>query len=662
MSYLTVVSHKVEAYSSDGRIIPCDYMKHGRFSLKCEFSAGLHYLFIRFAEERTYSKGYELRTAIKLFLDYAIEYELQNPGVLHLNNLSQISPEVFYGYDSFLKRRRGPKDLATRLKTALKLVGQNYDEGMPILSLPLLGPSESKVHEPLTDNCFTELSTALRSHIDYLYEKLRFRGVVDVADPYTFEEVNSVIRTPHAWVPDKARSLKTLLVNNHPFVAPNDEYTTLFRRAQTPCNRPDPVNVVELIYMRYHNPAIRRLTKKAQKLIDLADLLELFYPSALDQSAIVMFLQLQTGWNKETVMGIDGEDFEHVLSEALSSAQTLIRSEKQKSQSTHKPYLSPKMFLAPSSREDKYSAYNLIKLAKALSAPLTNLPVECESERATRGQNPLFMAMRSLHEMSATTTAKGTRPGRFISVTYKNAWERGVLEFFKKYEVREHGKRLSKIGELSGRLRPTWIRYMRDKSNRPLSIVALQQGHKSIETTDIYYDSSGPAMQLRRQRLGLELGVVAELLRERKFKGLIGKRRSTSREYASFRIFTIPGHERSLWACMDSFKPDWPGSATEIPAGEKCSEIPRCLFCSRVCVFEDSLPFLMHRQGTIQDQLENIQESAFDAPLSDELKIIEYILDEWGDERALKDAARYLRKHPDLLPVEMQLLSALVED
>ena len=661
MSYLTVVSRKTKARCSDGTVVPCDYLRHRRFRHDCHLSAGLHYLFIRYSKGRTYARAYALRTAIKMFLDYTIEYEQQNPTTLHLTSLSQVSPEVFYGYDSFIKSKQGPEGLATRLKSALKAVAQNSDEGMPILALPLLDDPQSKVHEPLTETCFQQLSAALQTHIDNLYAKLAFRSKVNAAKPYLLAEVMTVAKKAHAWVPDDARSLKTLIANGHPFAVPHDEYVRVFRRVQITTHRPALESIVELIYTQYHYPAITREVKR-KKTIKLAQLLDLFYPTAVDQAAIALFIQLQTGWNKETVMAVDGRKFEHVLTRALSTKKTLITSEKQKSQSAKKPYLTPKVFLAPSSKDDKYSAYNLIKLAMTLSAPLAELPVDCTNHRIANGFNPLFMVMRDFDVMAATTSRGGTRPGRFISITYQNAWESGVTTFLEKYDIREHGRRLSSVGELSGRLRPTWIRYVRDKNKSPLSIVALQQGHKSIETTDVHYDSSGPAMQRRRERLEIELTKITELLRERKFKGLIGKKNDTSLNVASFRIFTVPGHEKSLWACTDSFRPDWPGSTSRLGVGEKCSEIHRCLFCSRVCVFEDSLPFLMHRQQSIQEQLESVQEPEFNSPLSDELRIIEYILDEWGDERALKEAARYLRLHPDLLPSDINSLSTLMED
>lgn len=658
MEYLNVEAGKTKVESSDGHVIPCNFLEHPRFSSTCKLCAGLHYMFVRFASERTYSKGYEVRTAINSFLDYTVTYEKSNPKPLHLTDLTQISAEVFFGFDMFLKRECGPKGLATRFKTALTQVAQSFDEGMPLLMLPVLGRPESDVYEPLAEDGFEHLSLALKTHVDILYKKLEFRRVVDSIEPYSFEEITTEWRLLHCWNPDPARSLKTLISHGHPLSVEFSCFVESLRRAR----EQEPVqNVVELIYRRFSQLELVR-SLEADSLISLGELFGLYYPTALDQVAIANLLGLQTGWNKETVMAIDGDNFQHVLTGALKSSQTLIVSEKRKSQGRGKPFLHPKAFLAPSSKDDKYSAYNLINLAKELSSPLASLQLDCTSAREIKAIRPLFLCLRPFLAMKVTTSASGAIPGRFASAANRGQWAFGSKSFFEKYEVKENGRRFTKADDLRGRLRPTWIRHVRNRSNRPLSMVAMQQGHASIETTDVHYDSSGPAVQARRDRLRIELDEVASLLRQRKFKGMLGKRGGAAPNLATLRVFNIPGQEKSLWACMNSFKPDWIGSGTRVSPGMKCSEISQCLFCSQVCIFEDSLPFLMERQSVVQNELSLYEEPPFNSPLSDELRIIEYILDEWGDEQALKSAARYWRKHPDLLPIDLRSLSILFED
>jgi hypothetical protein len=669
MNYLTVERQRTHVESLDGCLISCNYLAHPRFLRNCNLCAGLHYVFVRFTPGRTYSKGYELRTAVAFFLDYVEIYEKANPTSFRLTEISHITTEVFLGFDSHLKKLRAPKshltktrvpkNLAGRLKGALETVARDQSDGMPLLALPRIREDDYVVREPLSDGCFAQLTAALKTHIDLIYDKLDFRKKVDASAPYTWDELTATTSSISACYPDNDRSLKTLIDHGHPFGITQEAFVQSMRLAKS---NEDPTNVVEAIYHRYSNGNTAN-NQTAVKFINLEDLLEMYFPTALDQAAIAIFIELQTGWNKETVMSIDGDSFTHPLAGAFESSQVLIVSEKQRSQSYGKPYLAPKTFRASSSKVDRHSAYRLIELAKVLSSPLVDVQIECTSKWSLQGFNPLFLCMRPFTVMSRCTSSRGGNvPGRLLSISNKGPWRDGTRGFFKRYEVNEAGVRMKSARDFSGRLRPTWIRFVRDQRNRPLSVVALQQGHASIETTDVHYDSSGPAMQARRERLRDELFDIVNLLRQKKFRGLIAKRKTAPVDNGRFRIFVVPGHERALWTCMDPLKPDWPGSQEQAMVGSRCSELSQCLFCSQVCITEDSLPFLMKRLEVLQLELSALIETVFDTPLADELEIIEYIIDEWGDEKAVKDAARYLRQHPNLLPPNMNDLSLLFED
>lgn len=648
MSFRTVVAAVSKVQCSDGKIVPCNYLQHPRFSLTCGFCAGLHYVFVRYGSDVSFARVYSLRTAINLLLNFIVDFEIRNPKPLHLTELSQFGVELFRGFDFFIKKNGGPLDSASRLKTAIKMVGQRHDEGMPLLTLPVLDQPRSVPNEPLTESCFNELETSLRTHIVKLYEKLEFRKVVEAATPYTIEEVNA-IASIQKWIPNFERCLRTLSLHGHPFSVSISE-------AIDAPKRDFKIDVLAAIYGAFRvSPRDYGIERPF-----FDELLSKYYPSAMDQTAICLFLMLQTGWNKETVTAIDGENFKHILTGAFDTNTVLIVSEKNKSQGNGKPFSAPKTFFAPSNKADKFSAYSLVKLAKSLSLPLSGLPLECDAKQHRDNFNPLFICIRGYRTMFVND--KGVRSGRFLSIGSKYPWESGIADFLKRYPIFENGKRLETAGELTDRLRPTWIRFHRDKLDKPLSLVALQQGHASIETTDVHYDNSGVARQGRRERLREELEIVVQALRERRFKGMLGRRSDASIDMSTWRIFTIPGHERALWGCSDSLRPDWPGAAHRVPEGQRCTEISQCLFCSRVGIFEDSLPYLMSRESRIQVELTDYQEPELDAPLQDELKIIEYILEVWGDERALKLAARYLRAHPNLLPASMRELSTLVED
>ncbi|WED22680.1 hypothetical protein L3Q72_04575 [Vibrio sp. JC009] len=647
MAYRSIYREVQTATSRCGKSIPCNYVEHTRFSSECDFCLGLHYLFVAFAPERSYSKVYEIRKSINVLLSFLIEYERKIPQTLHLTSLERLTAEVFRQFDLYCKKTKAPKNCAGRLKGAFESVANSTDDGMPLLVFPLLKAQESDPSEPLSKDGFDNLSDALRTHIDKLSEKLEFRKRVSEAQPYSIDEINvlmaEVSGSPRSWEPSDERAFKTLLEQGHPLAVPMVEYIETAR--DHPNYATDPLHA---IYRRYEDAHQKMRDKKAGRPVFSSDnLFNKYFPNYADQAAIALFLMTQTGWNKETVLAIDTENYIDTMTGALNTDLTLIFSEKQKSQSTNLPFFNPKSFTSPTSKTDKYSSYNLIEIAKKLSSAFEG--IEYDSGKDIE-HNPLFSCIKPVNKWKGSCKTN-TYVGRHTTLLQKKAWIDGVKNFLEQYEIYDDGNRIVSAKDLTQRLRPTWIRHVRDKKKKPLSLVALEQGHSSLETTDVHYDSSGVAIKKRRERLSNELELLVKRLRERKFKGLLNNQHKNNTNTLNLRFFTIPGHELPLWACADSYKPDWPESET-IPIGQKCSSIHKCLFCSQVCIFEDSLPYLIQREIQIQDESDE----------NDELEIIRYILDQWGDERALKKAARYQRRHPGLLPINLQSLSILFED
>ncbi|QIB52414.1 hypothetical protein [Pseudomonas sp. OIL-1] len=583
-----------------------------------------------------------------------------------MTSLERISTEVFYAFDQHTKRVRAPKNLASRLRGALTSVSRDFDEGMPLLLLPAVGLLNEEKHEPLSEACFEQFSEALKQHIDTLREKLEYRKKLANVKHYTLTELVSIEGAPSVPKLDDDRSLKTLLIHGHPFEIPFDEFRAAYDSIRSTERLPevlsDPCKLIYRCYMRRNR---RSKSGYPGSLAPLDKVFAKYYPTCMDQAAIALFIGLQTGWNKETIFALDRDKHENPLAGILNEKNVLIFSEKNKSQGRGKPFKEPKRFHAASSKADIYSAYNLIKLAKELSAPIADLPLDNIGQEY-EVINPLFSCIRGINKMARRLNPNRrnnpSRPGRYTSVSVKPVWRAGIEEFFEKNEIYENGSRLARVVDVGQRLRPTWIRFVRDKHAMPLSVVALIQGHENIETTDVHYDDSGVARRKRRERLRGELESLMVQLRQKKFKGLIGKRSDTSLDFTSLRLFSLPGRDRALWACSDPYRPDWEGAPVHASSQKKCSEIGMCLFCSQVRIFEDSLPYLMDRQATLQRKQRTNSDSATEFTSYDELAIIDYIFDVWGNDVALKSAARYWRKNPDLLPSDMASLSLLFED
>lgn len=461
------------------------------------------------------------------------------------------------------------------------------------------------------------------------------------------------------WNPDDARSLKTLLENGYPFEVSLDEIANNFT-AKRLVSLQDCSDIIQLMLFRWNRCGLSKLVRYPVKPWD--DLLAMYYPSMMDMACIIAFIMLQSNWNKETVLAVDEKSCEHPLTGAMSEAQVLLQSEKNRSQGLDKPYYAPKDIVAVSSKTDRYSSYNLIQLAAALSEPLRRY----DYDTIPRGQenliyNDLFLCIRYYSVWVG-------RGGRHTSATNNKAFLRGIKDFLIAYPVYENGTRLTSAKQLTKRLRPTWSLFQRKVKGAGLGLLAMQMGHQNTNTTDVHYDSSGAAVQERMKRLRSELEEVMELFLQGKWVGMLGAKKPELPVQLPLKIFHIPGMEKPLWGCDNQRQPTWPGADVEVKQGDRCYSIRNCLFCKRINLYEDSLPYLIERRIHVTELIDERPENdaEFSDTLDSELSILNYVLDNWDEQDKVVEAARYQRsmqrKSIPLLPRDLTFLQLIFED
>ena len=184
-----------------------------------------------------------------------------------------------------------------------------------------------------------------------------FRNTVRETDPFKFQDAFRLIYLQHCavnkigrlfdpfsvrkkidlidWKPDRARVFKTLFCYGFPFWVNDDEYASVALKNGLPniwCN------AAELIYKKYHYFSQSGGSTLPTKVESVWSIFEDFFPTPTDQVAIVLLIMLQTGWNKETALAIDKENFLHELTGAFDLSHVLIQSEKNKSQGMDLPY------------------------------------------------------------------------------------------------------------------------------------------------------------------------------------------------------------------------------------------------------------------------------------------------------------------------------------
>lgn len=582
--YRELYRGKTKVEFRDGKTTTCNYFERKDFSLEDNLCADLHYAFVVYSSTISYARGYTFRTGINIFLDFRAEYQNNLPSSLQLSSISDVIPEVMSKFDLYVKSIKGSKDLVSRFFSILRKIANENSHGFPLISEKTFKTTAKRfVTEPLSRPAYDQLTIILKSLTDHIYDKLEFIKAVDKSKPYTVNEIkqqatklqkNTGWNKEWYWEPDDKRVIKTLLVNGYPFELPLEEFLDfsdeiVIKLKETPFKLFNSTTVVELICITYRHNSTRKERKKKDNLLELCTfngLLEKYFPTGEEQAALALFIMLQTGWNKETVFAIDPDDFEHLLSGSLDDNHVLLMSEKEKSQSTNLPYFTPKTFLAPSDKSDKYSSYNLINLAIKLSSLLK--PFSRESYNSSDlHYSELFLVMRATSKMVGRVTTRGDSPvGRFTSVSSKSVWTAAINNILLEHPIIDTKGRITTVKDLTPKLRPTWIRYVRDVNKSPLSVISLQQGHKSIETTDVHYDSSSVALQKRKERLSVELSEITKLLRQKKFKGMVHKIKVDKKLTPSLRLFIMPAIDRLLWACQDSFAPDFPNAADTVRA------------------------------------------------------------------------------------------------
>jgi hypothetical protein len=710
-----------EVISSDGISIECNYLHNPNFETTSNLCLSLHLMFISVSTTRMASWIYTLRQALNVFLDFKSYYNSRQHPALQLNQYTDITPPIFIKFHHHLLKSDIREVLSTILKSGLIAASREvnilpklelprikkkpgevteplYDDGFKSLECATISTVNDayrklklrksyEAAQPYTLEEIINLIKPTLSKMDVLiwfkYQLtnklyLNDENITARASKCDDSEINSLVgqknlkhkllciynevqetipydagiqpflnQSPNirTWDADHSRVIKTFLVHQYPLSFDKDSLTKKYDAASLSSLEKCDDIIKILIHKCSHGKAYCK--KFGLSFIDMDDILALYYPTEYEMAGIVQLMMLQSGWNKESVMALDPHNYEHPLTELSDGESVIVFSEKNRGQgSSGSSYDAPKIVTAFSNRTDPYSFYNLIRLAIELSKPLQTLSLE----NTNTGSTPLSFMFSFIRPWAGWS--KSVPVG---VLNQHGQFGKSVNLFLKKYEIIDDEIRITSASDLTRRLRPTWLIYKKKTS----SFIFLSQtmGHKSRDTTDTFYDNSGPARQSRSIRLREALTDVVEDIRKRKFCGLVLSKSQTTIKN-SFHIFHIPGHEHSLWACSNPYEPNWPGASTG-KLTSKCTDLDQCIFCGHLRLFQDSLPYLLERLSHVEEALENVSYFGHKDKLLNEKSALEWAIDDYDDEEALLAAARYRRKFSPLLPREMSSLKLI---
>lgn len=711
-----------EVTASNGITMKCSYLDHPAFDPTSNVCVSIHYIFIKAAPRRVSGWSSTLLTALKYFFDFLKLYNSKRHSPI--TQFLEITPSVFKSFISYMRKQKKNQAYVFRVKSLLT-IGGTETELIPKIELPPVTLDKSVPFEPLYEDGLATLTACAKKVVDSIYKKIEDRKLIDLAEPFTLEELNDLhaktvsdedlfgwyksrlqkglytdrfqiywktrdaanpearalpnnkrlqkafhelyerigshIEIPEKFLSNKPvqrrstfrhlvldpyRVVKTFIIHGFPLNYSAEELKAKYSSIalSKTSNRDDAIKV-----LAYKISAIRSSVAQTSEHASMTmdEHLALYYPTSVDMVGLALLMMLQAGWNKETVLDINKDQFEHALTATIEERIKIIWSEKYRSQGLDVPYDAPKRMLARTDSEDPYSLYNLILLAKELTEPIAQLAQGRVDPIKNRPVNSLFAYIRPWSAWVANSPV-GT-------LDFQQAFAREVKTFLAEHIVIDNGQRLEKAQDLTRRLRATWMYY--NSENTPFAFLSQLLGHESRDTTDEHYDNSPLARSKRYDRLREALEHIIELIRSRKFKGLLSSNQHSSAK-PKLTVFTLPYFDRALWACGDRKKPDWDGPKT-LKDGELCNALEKCIFCSQIWILKDSLPYLLERLSHVEDLMRDHRMSEFGSELEAEYQAINSILDSWNDQEAMKEAIRYRAANTPLLPREMRDLQLI---
>ncbi len=413
---------------------------------------------------------------------------------------------------------------------------------------------------------------------------------------------------------------------------------------------------IHLLIRKFRTGTVRPSSKSSKSLplfdSDIqryTDFLAELYPTPDEVTILLIFIMLQTGWNLETALRLDINDYEHSISRGVDSEIAVLKSIKRRGGNNQLPYLTEKEILAPSDIKDKYSTYNLYQLLFRITKPFRHGEAYLELVNEL-GYEPAFIYLLNNY----------SHKSRLIDTIRNRKTTNSIKSFLLKNPIYENGDQVLLKNHLLQRLRPTWERLKKKQGGSRASLTYLM-GHENSETKDIYYDNRGVATADRKERGGSELREIAKSLKDHSFKGKLVPLR-TGIESESKKPISRDGHvflddysNRLISLCNNSLAPDWDGYEKWVDKNTPCVYINKCLMCSQARITVDTLPYLVDRSRYIDSQELILNRIDFIQLYADEKSAVDFVLSNWPNHEDVDEAEIYVDLNGPLLPSDMQI-------
>lgn len=375
-----------------------------------------------------------------------------------------------------------------------------------------------------------------------------------------------------------------------------------------------------------------------------------FYFTATTLYPFVLYVQLNTGWNLESVLSLK-DDFPENVSDCIVDPDqyVILYGDKERSGSVvpHR-----------SSKKNPYSVYNVLKFVWSM------VVAQKESKHYIKG---------SLWQMVLTKNL-WNRYGYMTSKPEMSAVAAASRSFLLTHGIVIDNETKEPAIE-SRRLRTT---YQTKRKEQGLSVeeTSALLGHANVDTTIVNYDSDSGSTGLRNKKLrGLLNAQVSDFsnyavklvqsetlaaLREDINKGTRSARLANAAAEigidADRQIIHLlsPGSQTYISACLDPTKPTWPGHEQFVRGEDRCSFFNKCCMCSQGVIFREALPYIARRLDDLDNLKAVIGAMDWAANFGEEYDAWSHILKVWKPQTHVAEAMLLAKDDRYALPLAMR--------
>jgi hypothetical protein len=369
--------------------------------------------------------------------------------------------------------------------------------------------------------------------------------------------------------------------------------------------------------------------------------------SAASLYPFLLFVQINTGWNLESVLSLSLPLGSHIESDLLDEHYCIIYSSKQRTEK------------AVSHRTNKKSPYSVYRLLKFVEKMVTR---QSSSPHFLPGQLWQFLPIKNLWMKTGTmlTTITGSAIPQYSAT------------FLARHDISVDTE--AKTPALESRRLRTTVQTKRRQQGLAIDQMQGLQGHADIDTTAVHYDDDVGAVELKNQQIRkLQERHVADfhsyharLAQSATLQELREAVRETSHVEGHLRLgraddplyitqdqvthLMSPAGQTYIAACTNALAPTWPGAEKFVGAGERCRFFNRCSMCDRALIFKEALPWVARRIRDLDDLRLVIPAPEWAINYEDERAGWQWVLDNWSNRAEVAEGVALASTDTYILP------------